>query len=991
MNKKKQPSLQDIIKQRKEKEFVGRAEFLDLFQENLALSWDNAHRMFLFNISGQGGVGKSTLLMRFQQLAKGAGAVTIQTNETEIDVPMVMAHFSDQLKSQGYKVGKFDERYKIYRQKRKELEVDADAPQGFTGFAAKTLTKVGVNLARQIPIGGTVFSLIDEDKLAIQVGEWAEYVRHKLTNKDEVHLILEPEEVLTPLFLEELRAIADERLICLFFDTYERTEIFLDPWLRSILDGNYGDVPANLIIVIAGRDPLNHNLWLPYEGLAVRISLEQFSEKEVREYLAQKGISDERVIEVILELSGRLPLLVAMLAAEQPSDPDIIDDPSSTAVDRFLKWVSDPRRRQFALNAALPRFLNRDPLAILVASEEVDDLFNWLKGMPFVQERGGGWIYHEVVRGQMLRYKRRESPQSWRETHEKLSTYYENLRDNLRLEANVMRLDLTWQVYELEFRYHKLCQAPQENLPPAINRFLNALNAKLDFGQRWATTLQQAGVDVDSFDVKKWGTLLVNGLRAHNEKQYENAVEMFTSLLQYPKLEAHPQAVALRWRGESYRAMRLYEKAVADFEKAAELKPEDQRIYYERGWVYMLMDRYEEALANFDKSIELDSKFVNALIDRGQALRALKRYKEALTSINKAIEVEPRNDQAFHIRGYIYLDLKQFRDALSDLDRSIELNDSRAIVFEHRGEVYLEMGQHEQAQKDFTKAFELEPDNVPSSLVRRGWKYFTLDQHELAIADFNKVLQADPSNLYALGNLGQVYRAMKKYKDALHALNTAIAIHPSSDWLYHNRGVTYLYAEQYEKALDDLNHAVKLNSSSSIAFTHRGAAYLKLNRFDESLVDLNQALTIDPNNTYALSYRQQLHKIFGNYEQSITDITRMIELEPSSWYFYERGLAYQILEETNAAKADFNVAIQTVEQELKAEDKYWRNHFNLALYHLANEDFVEADKMYKKVEAGQIPSDAIQMAIEDLEDYLKLFPLHSQARSALDYLRCYKG
>jgi hypothetical protein len=86
-------------------------------------------------------------------------------------------------------------------------------------------------------------------------------------------------------------------------------------------------------------------------------------------------------------------------------------------VDRFLKWVEDTSKRRVAVNAALPRRLNQDILAVLVGEEQIDDTFAWLKEMPFVEKRGDSWTYHDVVRAQMLRYKQQESPKGWTELH----------------------------------------------------------------------------------------------------------------------------------------------------------------------------------------------------------------------------------------------------------------------------------------------------------------------------------------------------------------------------------------------------------------------------------------------------------------------------------------------------------------------------------------------------------------------------------------------
>ncbi|MEH2442339.1 ATP-binding protein [Nostoc sp.] len=525
MNIQNKPkSLQDIIKQRQQSNFVGREDQINRFSQNLALPLEDNRHCFLFNVCGQGGVGKTTLLRQFRKIADEAKMISAYIDEAEKTIPQVMGRIAEELEQQDYKLTQFSDRYKVYCQKCQELETDPDAPQGFSAFVGKTMVKTGVRLARRVPVGGAVFDFVDGDALATQAGEWASYIAKKITNKDEVHLVKQPEEVLTPLFLQDISKIADKIPVLLFFDTSERTGEFLDNWLREILEGRHGEVSLNILITIASRQELDKNDWASYEGSIIRLHLEPFTEEEAQQYLTRKGITDKHIIEVILNLSGNLPLLIEMLADAHPNDPNQLIEPSSSAVKSFLRWIDDPKRRQVVLDAAIPRCLNRDIIAQLRTEEEADELFTWLKETSFVNEHSNGWVYHDVVKTQMLCHKRLSSPQGWAEIHNKLAKYYDNLRNDLQLEEDNKQRDPSWQSHTLNVLYHKLCQSPQRNLLIALKEFLALLKNQPIFAQQYAKIMLQAGKDGDSAEVKYWGKQLANGLKAYEEKRYEDAI-----------------------------------------------------------------------------------------------------------------------------------------------------------------------------------------------------------------------------------------------------------------------------------------------------------------------------------------------------------------------------------------------------------------------------------------------------------------------------------
>ncbi|WP_445630748.1 tetratricopeptide repeat protein [Nostoc sp. DSM 114167] len=1059
MNPQNKPkSLQDIRKQRQQSGFVGREDQVNQFRQNLTLPPEDDRRRFLYNIWGEGGVGKSTLIRQFRKIAEQAKNITAYIDEAEKTVPEVMGRLAEDLERQGHKLPQFTERYKVYRQKRQELETDPDAPQGFSAFVGKTIVKTGVRLARQVPVGGAVFDFVDEDALATQAGEWASYVAKKITNKDEVRLIQEPVEVLTPLFLQDIFKICEKTAIALFFDTYERTGEFLDNWLREILEGRHGEVSFNILITIAGRQELDKNLWTGNDGLIVSFPLEPFTEEEAQKYLTRKGITNNKHVEEILRLSGNLPLLVGMLTDAYQNNPNQIIEPSSSAVERFLKWVDDPKRRQVALDAAIARSLNRDIIAQLKGEQEADELFTWLKEISFVNERTDGWAYHDVVKMLMLRHKRLSSPQGWAEIHGKLANYYDTLRNDLQLEEEKKQRDPSWQSHTLNVLYHSLCQSPQKSLSLALNEFLVALKNQRKFAQQLAETMLQAGKDADSAEVKRWGEQLTNGLKAYKEDRYQVTVEMFTAILQNPSIQIQWQPIALGWRGRTYHLMKRYEEALQDLNRAIELdlnyewaiasrgityflmerysealqdfdraiklnpNPESDTVFAFRGINYFLMERYSEALQDFDHTIKLNPKYKWMIALRGEIYYQLERYSEALQDFDRALELDSKlNGAIIARRGEIYYQLERYSEALQDFNRALELDSKSDTALALRGETYRSMNQYTEALQDFDRAIELDP-KLDWAIASRGETYRLMEQYTEALQDFDRAIELDPKSARAIASRGETYRLIKQYTKALQDFNRAIELDPKLDWAIASRGETYRLIKQYTKALQDFNRAIELDPKSARAIASRGETYRLIKQYTKALQDFNRAIELDPKLDWAIASRGETYHSMEQYTEALQDFDRAIELDPkldwaiasrgetylmlklynealanfnraidldsdSNWYLYNRALAYLVLNQPDKARTDLVLAIKLAKQNYEKDTKDWFNAFNLALYYLAANYTQPAERLYRYALSKGVSSESIGGAMQDLNNFLTVFPDHLQATSMRQLLQ----
>jgi tetratricopeptide (TPR) repeat protein len=123
-----------------------------------------------------------------------------------------------------------------------------------------------------------------------------------------------------------------------------------------------------------------------------------------------------------------------------------------------------------------------------------------------------------------------------------------------------------------------------------------------------------------------------------------------------------------------YLSAEQYAKAIADYDKALEFKPDDHKAWYNRGYAMGNLGRVEEAIADYDKALEFKPDDHKAWYNRGNALVELGRLKEAIASYDKALEFKPDNEDAFYNKAVCYALQGQVDLSIQNLQQAINLN-----------------------------------------------------------------------------------------------------------------------------------------------------------------------------------------------------------------------------------------------------------------------------------------------------------------------------
>ncbi|WP_344293774.1 tetratricopeptide repeat protein, partial [Streptomyces synnematoformans] len=791
--------------------------------------------------------------------------------------------------------------------------VDAAVPGAAPSPAAGIAAQAGLAGLGLVPGLGAVAGAMDPQQVAQSLDRWRAALSTRLRSHDDVQLVLSPLQALTPAFLDDLRAAATAApWIALFFDTYERTGPVLDAWLCDVMTGDrYGALPANVVVTRAGQQRLDPARW-PAGDFAAELELEVFTEEEARGLIAAKGVADARVVDEILHLSGRLPVLTSMLAETPPAAPGG-GDPSGTAVERFLKWVADPVQRSAALAAALPPALDEDVFRVAV-EPAARGLYGWLCALPFVSDEAGRVQYHGVVRSAMLRVQRTRSPQRWREQHRALAAAHAGwcaeLAESLPpgSDPEDRWLDERWFGHRRNETYHLLCADPLGALPRARRDALQAADVGPAEVRRWARTLEQAGTDADSEPVRDWGRRLLAALREHGEDG-QGVAGVCTFLLREAELTEPQRVLAYTLRGREHRKRDELDRSVADFDRALALDPEFTRAYAGRGQAYVNLDRFPEAEADFTRCVEHGFDRPWSLTHRGRVRLHRKHFDDAKADLDRAIELDPY-PMTWAMRGEARRLTGALAEAVADFDRAVEAADGDyAYAYASRGQCHAKLGRSDEALADLDRALAVDPQWA-WCWVERGTLHLDAGRHEAAVADFTRALELSPAYDWAYGNRGHCHRRLHRLDEALADLDRALELDPQWSWSWAERGEVHRLAGRTEQALADFDRAVALRDDYAWAIASRGQCLVALRRDDEGLAEYTRALEIDPGMTWVLSLRGRLHRTVDRFDDSLADYDRALAVDPThAWLRTERARTLGHVGRLAEAHADLDVAL----------------------------------------------------------------------------------
>ncbi|MDQ3812874.1 MAG: ATP-binding protein, partial [Armatimonadota bacterium] len=259
-------------------------------------------------------------------------------------------------------------------------------------------------------------------------------------------------------------AVSQRRVILI--DTYERLAA-LDDWLRESF---LPQLPANTLVVLAGRQPPSRSWRLHpgWQSLVRTLPLRNLTPVESRAYLTKRAVPPEQH-QAVLNFTHGHPLalsLVADLFAQQDFtqkrlsksatsrskaakqedqlatfrfQPEAAPDVVQALLEHLVQQVPSPPHRAALETCALVRLTTESLLGEVLmrpkegsaSTRDIDadkvtahELFEWLRGLSFIEAGRGGIFPHDLAREALIADLRWRNPDWYAELHRRAHNYY---------------------------------------------------------------------------------------------------------------------------------------------------------------------------------------------------------------------------------------------------------------------------------------------------------------------------------------------------------------------------------------------------------------------------------------------------------------------------------------------------------------------------------------------------------------------------------------
>jgi tetratricopeptide (TPR) repeat protein len=812
----------------------------------------------LFNICGIGGVGKTTLLGRLQEVHVGeVDFLEVCFAKTaDIETPLKLMR---KLHQQARELFGIEPSTDIFEQREQQFtktlfELSQQSVDGsrtnrederkitswferliWLGTASYTSTSSKPKPDEVSGLGFTALGASGEDMESLK--EWIhQLVRNHPATKESPELqalMLQPVAQLTQAFAHSLIQIAQrrERAIVLILDTYEKAQTYLNQWLWQYLveDTPLASAPVRLLVVgrrslqaDEGWRKLNQDRKLLHET-----QLQRFDKKDTEEYLKQIGIQNGRTRATIFKATQGLPYYLDWVRKQQEEGKELDFSQGNQAISKLLLQGINTQQQKIVELVACCRWFDLSMIRHLLKCDGLDlqpdldvaraeDYFEWLKQSDFVEFTKGHYRLDDVARDVFRQsYFLADRTRFWR-LNAMLAEYFQQQAAELidpQIPLPDAYEDEEWRRRIIEVLYYSLFGKGKTGLQQYIEKVFTAtylrepdvfiapaafIKAEINEENKHLLPTATSKFFKDAAIALRVGWLFLNKSQNSYKLKFESDDDLSKDQIEsrLGKME------------DSLQALLEYTEDLQDsFGKCVGLIFKSLRCNRLREKTDSLLQaksQAEQLLTNCRPKL-LHHLFINI----GNRLGTLKQHKEALANFQTAIDLTPNSVDAWKSRGVALINLERDEEALASFQTAIDLNPNSAHAWEGRGSILRYLKRYEESLVACSKAVEIDPEDI-GALNSQSLTLSLIKDFDRAITAIDKVIDLNPEEVLLRANRGIILARASQYAEALDNCKQAIQQDPKHESGYYAKACYYAMQGEIAQAIDNLKVAIEI-------------------------------------------------------------------------------------------------------------------------------------------------------------------------------------
>lgn len=315
----------------------------------------------------------------------------------------------------------------------------------------------------------------------------------------------------------------------------------------------------------------------------------------------------------------------------------------------------------------------------------------------------------------------------------------------------------------------------------------------------------------------------------------------------------HAEALFVRG-GVKLRRDKAYTEALADLQAAVKAGHDNTTVRWYCFECRVALKEFEGALADAEKAAEFAPKSALAKRRVGDALRLLGRHQEAIKAYTSALELDKGEYLARDGRARVYLDVGNFRSAMSDARALTVASPDHSGGWELLGRCYLTTRRYPEAEEPLSRAVKIDPTNLIA------WDKLALcmmvqEKHEKALEPAIRAVELASSDARILTNLTVCLKELGKHDEAIRRVSAALLYDKPTAYRWQLRAECHAALKKYELAATDFAASLALDGDDLEVWAGYGEVLKKLNRFDQQLVALDRLISGLPPSAMFMSER----------------------------------------------------------------------------------------------------------------------------------------